>query len=258
MKFKVHLGEQAYNFNLGSSPFNLWMTSIDTTVVDEVTDYINAYLMSDSQIFNASDYGIDGFSKLNLESYWIDTYMAMTDDTEPSYGAPTKYTKVFYPEDPSYDWLMGEWGMLCDTVLYTGLGGILLESRLADGTSTYWKFSGAFSMDNLSYGDYLSFMSRYGDPDGRGTGADLHSYNAIIRFELLEDSSGTVPSAIANRSPLCTTYGRVYFGSTGNSLEYIGYEFMDSSSGELTSHNLDTGYLDFDMNRSRIHIVIPY
>jgi hypothetical protein len=251
MKFKVHLGGQAYNLYLGNSISNLYMLPV--TMLQHLDFEMSCYQVTNywdsPETYIASDYGIDGFSSITFDSNWVNGRTFHRLDT--SFGHLSQFdeyvdTNVFDLNWDPYD--------LSQRILQADGFGTAFLTLKAGGTST-WRLSGVFYPDQLSSCSTCEghFSNLFGVPAG---GVEPSAYDCIVTFTLVDGPTDLIP-APARRNPFIN-YGTLYFGyctHTSPSLEYIGYIYMDEDES-LNTFSLSDGCLDLDSD-SYLTISIP-
>lgn len=247
MKFKVHLGGQAYNLYLGDSISNLYMLPV--TILQHLDVEVSCYFITnywdDPEIYRASDYGIDGFSSITFDSTWSTDQTYHRLDTSLGYWSDYLDTNVFDLHRDPYE--------LSQAVLQSGAEGSAFLTLAADGTSN-WRLSGVFQPYQLSNCSTCEghFSSLFGVDNG---GVEPSTYDYIVTFTLVNGPTNLIPGP-AGRNPFIN-YGTLYFGYCGhaNSLEYIGYIYMDEDEN-VYSYNISDGCLNLGSN-SCLTISIP-
>lgn len=238
MKFKVHLGGQAYNLYLGDSISNLYMLPVTMFqhLDVEVDCYLTTNYWDDPVAYIASDFDVDGFSSITFDSTWI------TDQTyhrlDTSFGHYSQFDE--YVDTNVFDLHRAPWE-LSQAVLQMGGRGSAFLTLDAGDTST-WRLSGVFQPYQLSNCSTCEghFSNLFGVDSG---GVEPSTYDYIVTFTLVEGPTDLIPSP-AGRNPFIN-YGTLYFGycNHSESLEYIGYIYMDEDES-LYTYNISDGCLD--------------
>lgn len=257
MKFKVHLGGQAYNLYLGGSISNLCLAPL--LVFLDIECFIDAYFVTNywesPEAYWASDYGIDGFSSITFTSNWLADDCST--DIYPSYGYGAcsnriVETNVFLPPNDEAAWALSDASWLRYAALEGHSFGAVWLNLNSNGDISTWRLSGAFSPEQLDYCNTCSehFSNLFGT---NADGVYPWAYTSILKFTLVDGPTDLIPPP-SGRNPF-VNYGTLYFGYTGDVLEYIGYIYMDESE-YVYSYSQADGYLQLDSD-SCLHLSIP-
>ena len=255
MKFKVHLGGQAYNLYLGGSISNLCLAPL--LVVQDIEEFIDPYFVTNywnsPEAYWASNYDIDGFSSITFKSNWL------TDDcgtnVYPSYGTVSSRvveTNVFIPRSSEAEWALSDASWLRYAALEGHSFGAVWLYLNINGEPSTWRLSGAFHPDQLDY--CYTCAEHFSNLFGTNVdGVYPWAYTSILKFTLVDGPTDLIPPP-SGRNPF-VNYGDLYFGYTGSVLEYIGYIYMDDDEYTYTYNQVD-GYLQLDSD-SCLHLSIP-
>lgn len=256
MKFKVHLGGQAYNLYLGGSISNLCLAPL--LVLQDIECFIDAYFVTNywdsPEAYWAPNYGIDGFSSITFKSNWLNDECET--NVYPSYGTCSGRiveTNVFLPNDEAA-WALSDAGWLRYAALEgCSFGAVWLDLN-TNGNPSTWRLSGAFFPDQLDYCYTCAehFSNLFGT-NAVGGGVYPWMYTSILKFTLVDGPRDLIPPP-SGRSPF-VNYGDLYFGHTGDVLEYIGYIYMDEDES-FYSYSQADGYLQLDSD-SCLRLSIP-
>ena len=255
MKFKVHLGGQAYNLYLGGSISNLCLAPL--LVVQDIEEFIDPYFVTNywnsPEAYWASNYGIDGFSSITFKSNWL--HEECESNVYPSYGTCSSRiveTNVFLPPNDEAAWALSDASWLRYAAFECGSFGTVWLHLETNGESSIWRLSGAFSPEQLDYCYTCSehFSNLFGT---NADGVYPWVYTSILKFTLVDGPTDLIPPP-SGRSPF-VNYGDLYFGFTGDVLEYIGYIYMDEYES-LYSYSQADGYLQLDSG-SCLELSIP-
>lgn len=246
MKFKVHLGGQAYNANFGANPFNICATSVLTLGTHEYS-LMDIYYGEDPTTLNAADDHVDGWSSVTLKSSWgtlheIPSTTMLTMDSAyrtAGFELPKEYVRSEMSDIGGLLWTYAQESL--------GLCHIRAGDYFFDLTAAvdWWTYT-----SNPNYLATQLFESIFGTEGA--IGSDMSPYDYLLVFTL-------VRSPDEDDSTRCQPLCQLYFGLIDNALICLGgiLQWAHGNGGEYYEpgnifHNL------LGVSRAELILQLPY